>query len=36
LAEGDTLKVTLHFEGADDVTVDVPVMKIDDSVSDGM
>jgi len=36
LAEGDTLKVTLHFEGADDVTVDVPVMKIDASMSDGM
>jgi len=40
LAVGDTLKVTLHFEGAKDLTVDVPVVSIeatlDSSMGDGM
>ena len=29
LAEGDTFTLTLHFDGADDFTVDVPVVSMD-------
>jgi len=36
LAEGDTVKVTLHFDGANDVTIDVPVVTISDTMNDGM
>jgi copper(I)-binding protein len=36
LAEGDTIKVTLHFDGAKDLTIDVPVIKIGSAMSDGM
>jgi copper(I)-binding protein len=29
LAEGNTVKVTLHFDGADDITVDAPVVSME-------
>jgi copper(I)-binding protein len=35
LAEGDTIEVTLHFEGADDLTFAVPVVGMDDLPADG-
>jgi copper(I)-binding protein len=35
LAEGDTVKVTLHFEGVDDLTFDVPVVNMDDLPAEG-
>jgi copper(I)-binding protein len=30
LAEGDTIEVTLHFDSADDFTIEVPVVNMDD------
>ncbi len=35
LAEGDTVEVTLHFEGADDFTFDAPVVNMDDLPAEG-
>jgi copper(I)-binding protein len=35
LAEGDTIEVTLHFEGADDLTFAVPVVGMDDLPAEG-
>jgi copper(I)-binding protein len=35
LAEGDTITLTLHFEGADDFSVDVPVVHMDDLPAEG-
>ena len=35
LAEGETIQVTLHFEGAEDLTVDVSVVNMDDLPAEG-
>lgn len=35
LAEGDTVEVTLHFEGADDLTFTAPVVAMDDLPAEG-
>lgn len=35
LAEGDTVEVTLHFEGADDFSFSVPVLGMDDLPAEG-
>jgi copper(I)-binding protein len=35
LAEGDTVAVTLHFEGADDFTFDAPVVNMDSLPAEG-
>lgn len=35
LAAGDTIAVTLHFDGADDFTFDVPVADMDDLPAEG-
>lgn len=35
LAEGDTVELTLHFEGADDLSISVPVMAMDDMPTEG-
>jgi copper(I)-binding protein len=34
LKEGDSIEVTLHFEGADDLTFSVPVVGMDDLPAD--
>lgn len=35
LAEGDIVQVTLHFEGADDLSFDAPVVNMDDLPAEG-
>lgn len=35
LAEGDTITLTLHFDGADDFTLDVPVVNMDTFPAEG-
>jgi copper(I)-binding protein len=35
LVEGEMIEVTLHFEGADDLTFEVPVVGMDDLADDG-
>ena len=35
LAEGDMIQITLHFEGADDLSFDAPVVNMDDLPAEG-